>query len=437
MRSCSFEQLGTSKDTSITDKPIGRLGKRRWVEPWYLSYALLGCTMGGMFPILIPLLALKRFSSACHVGLIMAAFNLGGLMAPIWGSVADRYRIHRGLLTSGLIITAIALAALSFTNTFSFWLGLALIQGTGVFVAMTVGNLFIVENYPKSEWHERIGWLQTFNSGGQVSGMLLAAALSQIDLNSSLLIAASLIGLAVLPSCLTPKVSPQTAAYLPASLCRDRQCHWTQELSQLQFNHSKLIVLRHLNSVHNTPFEHFIEVWFLCVAGTSAIYTFYPIMMQEEYGMGQELLSLAFAVAMGLSVFIFAPAGHLAHRFGPMRVLRGFLGVRLMAFLSFFLLEVFYLGGSVQLILLSFSVVVLCWPFLIVSGTALTALLSPFGEGEGMGIFCAVLATACVTGSAVGGWLAAQWGYTATAGMAVVTEASGLILMHKISTNRL
>ena len=108
-----------------------------------------------------------------------------------------------------------------------------------------------------------------------------------------------------------------------------------------------------------------------------------------------------------------------------------------MAFLSFFLLEVFYLGGSVQLILLSFSVVVLCWPFLIVSGTALTALLSPFGEGKGMGIFCAVLATACVTGSTVGGWLAAQWGYTATAGMAVVTEASGLILMHKISPNRL
>ncbi len=177
MRSWSFRQLGTSKNTSITDKPTGRLGKRRWVEPWYLSYAILGCTMGGMFPILIPLIALKRFSSACHVGLIMAAFNLGGLMAPIWGSVADRYKIHREVLTSGLIITAIALAALSFTNTFSFWLGLALIQG-----------------------------------------------------------------------------------------------------------------------------EHFIEVWFLCVAGASAIYTFYPIMMQEVYGMGQELLSLTFAVAIGPSV---------------------------------------------------------------------------------------------------------------------------------------
>ena len=89
------------------NKPTGRLEKPRWVEPWYLSYAILGCTMGGMFPILIPLLALKRFSSACQVGLVMAAFNLGGLMAPIWDSIADRYGIHRGLLSSGLIITSI------------------------------------------------------------------------------------------------------------------------------------------------------------------------------------------------------------------------------------------------------------------------------------------------------------------------------------------
>jgi predicted MFS family arabinose efflux permease len=119
-----------------------------------------------------------------------------------------------------------------------------------------------------------------------------------------------------------------------------------------------------------------------------------------------------------------------------MRVLQSFLGLRLMAFISFFLLGVFPFEGSVQLILLSFSVVVLCWPFLVVSGTALTALLSPFGEGEGMGIFCAFLAMACVTGSALGGWIAVRWGYNAAPGMAVVTEALGLILMHKISQIR-
>jgi predicted MFS family arabinose efflux permease len=159
-------------------------------------------------------------------------------------------------------------------------------------------------------------------------------------------------------------------------------------------------------------------------------------MMQAIYGIGQELLSLTFAVAMGLSVFLYAQAGHLAHRFGPTRILRGFLGVRLMAFISFFFLVIFHFDGQVQLVLLSFCSIVLCWPFLLVSGTALTALLSPFGEGEGMGLFCAVLAAACVTGSALGGWLADQWGYNAAAGMAVITDALGLMLMYKIKPTR-
>ena len=341
-----MEKPGTTQSPSIIDKPTGRWEKQRWIEPWYLSYAILGCTMGGMFPILIPLLALKCFKSAWHVGLVMAAFNLGGLMAPIWGSVADRYGIHRGLLSSGLIMTAIALATLSYTSTFSFWLGLALIQGIGVFVAMTVGNLFIVEIHPRAEWNERIGWLHTFNSGGQVSGMLLAAALSQIDPSSSLLIAASLIALAVLPSCLTPKVSSQAACYRPAGLHQDRQCHWTRKSSLVPSNGSKLNILTHLNSNRDTRYEKFMGLWFLCVVGASAIYTLYPAMMREAYGIGQKTLSLAFALAMGL--------------------------------------------------------------------------------------FCAALAIACVVGSALGGWVAAQWGYNAVSGMAVVTEALGLILMQKI-----
>jgi predicted MFS family arabinose efflux permease len=140
---------------------------------------------------------------------------------------------------------------------------------------------------------------------------------------------------------------------------------------------------------------------------------------------------------MGLSVFLYIQAGHLAHRFGPARILRSFLGVRLMAFIIFFFLAVFHCDGKVQLILLSFSAIVLCWPFLLVSATALTALLSPFGEGEGMGLFCAVLAAAGVTGSALGGWLADQWGYNAVLCMAVISDALGLMLMYPIKPSRL
>jgi predicted MFS family arabinose efflux permease len=417
------------KNANLTNLPNIGAVKHRWVETWYLSYAILGCTMGGMFPILMPLLALKHFNSACHVGLLMAAFNLGGFIAPLWGKIADRYGIHRELLISSLIMTAITLTAFAFTNTFTVWLGLALIQGVSVFLAITLGNLFIVEIHPKIEWDQRIGWLQTFNSGGQVGGMLLAAALSRIDLSAGLLVAASLIALAVLPGFLTPRVSHEVIAYRPAVGSLNHHIQSNQNASYLQFSQVKLNISKHLHSVRHTPFVRIMEIWFLCVAGVSAIYTLYPVMMQEEFGVGRDRIALSFALAMGLSVFLYAQAGRLAHRFGPVRILKSFLGARLAALLLLFLLVMHVFGGAVHLILLTFVLVVLCWPFIVVSATALTADATPFDEGEGMGIFCAVLSSACLSGSALGGWLATQWGYQATVAMAVSTEALALLLI--------
>ena len=69
---------------------------RRWVEPWYLTYALQGAVIAGLLPILLPLAA-SHAGNAASIGLVMAGLSLGGLTAPLWGSLADRYRLHRWL----------------------------------------------------------------------------------------------------------------------------------------------------------------------------------------------------------------------------------------------------------------------------------------------------------------------------------------------------
>ena len=76
---------------------------RRWVEPWYLAYGLLGVTVAGVVPILVPL-TVSRAQNAGEVGLVMAAVSLGGLTAPVWGTLADRHRLHRSLLAGGLLM---------------------------------------------------------------------------------------------------------------------------------------------------------------------------------------------------------------------------------------------------------------------------------------------------------------------------------------------
>jgi predicted MFS family arabinose efflux permease len=110
-------------------------------------------------------------------------------------------------------------------------------------------------------------------------------------------------------------------------------------------------------------------------------------------------------------------------------VLRIALAVRLLAFLGLLILGFTRYGGRGYLALLAFLFVVLAWSLLSVSGTALTAELSPVGEGEGMGLFNAATAVAGVIGVAVGGWIAGRWGYGPALGLAVLGVGCGLILV--------
>jgi len=146
----------------------------------------------------------------------MAAVSLGGLSGPLWGGLADRYRLHRWLLAGGLLVTALGLALLPFTSGVPAWAGLALLESIGTAAAATVANLFVVELHPQSEWDRRIGWLQTFYGGGQVAGLLAAGVLSSVGFRAGLLTAAGLVALAVVPGWLT--------TYTPPGPLRPRPC---------------------------------------------------------------------------------------------------------------------------------------------------------------------------------------------------------------------
>ena len=129
--------------------------------------------------MLLPL-AVHRSRGAAYVGWVIAAYNLGGLTAPLWGILADRYRLHRYLVVGGGVIAAAGLAAFPLIPVAAAWPALALLQGMGASGAATIANLFVVEAHPQEEWEARIGWLQTCYGGGQVCGLFVAAALTQM-----------------------------------------------------------------------------------------------------------------------------------------------------------------------------------------------------------------------------------------------------------------
>jgi DHA1 family tetracycline resistance protein-like MFS transporter len=413
---------------SDSDEKSARTYSRwqRWVEPWYLVYALLGATAAGLIPVLLPL-TISRTGSAIHIGLVMAALRLGGLTAPLWGGLADRSRLHRWLLAGGLLVITVSLIAFSLTRAPAAWLGLALLQGIGAAGAATVANLFVVEAHPKAEWDERIGWLQTFYGGGQVGGLLLAGALAHAHLRIGLLVAAGLSALALLLGWLTTQTPPGPLTPRPVLLHPARHCEWALGSPQRVFHHLTPKTLRRLAPALRSPFGLFLTVWLLALAGSAAVFSLYPLLMQQVFGIAPRLSSSAFAVAAGLGLLLYSPAGRWSERFGLVQVLQTALGVRLLAFLSLLGLGLMHIGGQ-GLALLSVTFVVLTWSLLSVSGTALTVRLSPVGEGAGMGIFNAANAVAGVIGATLGGWVVGRWGYNAASGLAVVGVVLGLAL---------
>ncbi len=398
-----------------------------WVEPWYLAYALLGATVAGLIPILLPLVV-SRTGSAAYVGLLMAAFNLGGLTAPLWGGLADRYRMHRWLLAGGLLAIALGLAAFPAVADQSVWLGLALLQGIGAAAAGTVANLFVVEAHPRVEWDSRIGWLQTFYGGGQVAGLLLAGVLGQTHPALGLWLAAGLTAAALLPAWFKTRARPLAPAPRPAVLQPARHVGWPPVSPPLLYHHLNLRAVRRVGRVARSPFGLFLLAWLLSFGGAAAVFSLYPVLMQQGFGIGSGISAAAFAVAAGLGLALYAPAGRWSDRAGPTRVLQTALGVRLLAFVSLLALGPVPFAPRGGLALLAFIFVVLAWSLLSISSTAIAARLSPLGEGEGLGLFNSATALAGVIGSVLGGWVASVWGYNGASIVAAVGVALGLVL---------
>jgi MFS family permease len=399
----------------------------RWVEPWYVAYALLGMTATGVLPIVVPL-AISRLGSAADVGLVMAAISLGGLTAPLWGGLADRYRLHRWFLAGGFVVTAVGIALFPFTTTRAAWLGLALLQGLGVAGATTVANLFVVESHPEAEWDERIAWLHTLYDGGYVGGLLLAAWLSQTDLRLSLPVMAGGTVMAAGLGWWTTQTPPAPLLPRPTLLHPAQHEEWTLGSPQRLYHHLGWQEVRWLGTVLRTPFCLFLTAWLVSVTGSSAFFALYPVLMQEVFDIAVWRSSLAFAFAVGLRLLLYVSAGHWSEAYGPERVLRAALGVRLLAFLTLLGLGAVSVSNQSNLALVGLPLIVLPWSLLSVSSIALTAHLSPVGEGTGMGMLNATSAIAGLIGAILGGWLAAHWGYHAVLGVAATGLALGLAL---------
>jgi MFS family permease len=412
----------------------------RWVSVWFLAYALLGAVSSGLLPILLPLMIVALTNHLSWVAYVMGGFNLGLLTSPLWGILADRKQLHRPIFFGGFLVLSLALAVMPFLPGIFTWSGLSLLAGAGTSAVATMASLFIVEFDPQNEWEPRLGWLQTFNGGGQVGGLLLAGIFVS-NFKAGLICSA----LALIPAIWLGAKGLPTAAkhYGWAADVGDHMRHdldWRflanfgrPELlggGLLRFSHHlSLRGARRLGDVLHTRFGRFLLSWFAVAFGVAAFFAYFPVAMQKAYSVAPALTSSVYAMAAAIALVLYSVGGQLSGRFGAGRVYRWSLMLRFWGF--GLLLLVFFLPVPKTLTALAgFVLIVIAWPLQSISGTTLTARLTPVSQGAAMGLFNASGAVATVVGTFLGGPLVQFIGYPSLSAMALLGILIGWLMGH-------
>jgi hypothetical protein len=119
-----------------------------------------------------------------------------------------------------------------------------------------------------------------------------------------------------------------------------------------------------------SPFTLFLLCWFLAFSGSWGFFSLYPVIMHRVYGVEPWLSASASAVAHGLGILLYVPAGVWSERRGAGHILTSALSLRWMAFLGLLALTFVSLPGLPWIALLCVGIVMLSWSLLSVSGTS-------------------------------------------------------------------
>lgn len=404
---------------------------RRYIRPWYLAYLLLGMVTSGLLPVLLPLAAEALFRNLAAVAYVMGAYNFGLLTSPLWGLLAERLKAYHALFLGSFLLTTAGILALLPLIGLLPWLAAAFALGAGSGGAATLATLFVLDFSARSEWEPRIGWLQTFNATGQVAGLMLAAAFTGGDIAPALWVCVALLLLALALGGIGLPGSPHLrtdGAQHPHRVLDIRALASFPKLIlpsgiDLHFYHLNLHGLRRLPETLGTPFGRFLLSWFAFAFAVAAFFSYFPLMLAEGYGIAARASSLIYAVTAALGIGLYVLTSHLMARYGPRRIYRAGLLLRLFGF-GLLLAPFLFRDGRSLLGAVGFASIVIAWPLLSVSGTELGASLTPFSEGAAVGLLNAALALATAVGIVVSGPLVDRWGYvtipaTALAGLAV------------------
>jgi MFS transporter, DHA1 family, tetracycline resistance protein len=427
-----------STPNPISKTPVIPTGNvLRWIEPWYVAYAILGALASGAAVILIPLMVVENGGTAIQIGMAIAAQNCGAFSAPLWGWICDRSKAYRFVFFGGFLLIAAGFISFALINRRSVWIVGSFLIGFGTAASNTVASLFIVEFTPEKEWSQRISWLQTFNAIGSVLGMAGAGLLHPelgMLLAAVLVIPALLAGGVGLPVVGGAFHRPDISRGKLALLARRIEPLTGSVVSRLHALHLSDFN-KPLRAAFSTSFGIFLSGWFFFSFGVSSFSSLYPVLMMKSFGMAVTWSSLLMSIATAVSIALYNVAGRLTTRRGPASILSIGIAVRAITLVGLGLVGLSHLRSPLLPAILLFGLFQGIWPLLSVASNDLSAALAPFGEGIAMGLFSAAAAIASAGGAIAGGAIADRFGYPSVSLFAAAGTAISFACIFRLTTS--
>jgi DHA1 family tetracycline resistance protein-like MFS transporter len=430
--------MESSTPNPINKSPVIPTGNvLRWIEPWYVAYAILGALASGAAVILIPLMVVERGGTPIQIGVAIAAQNCGAFSAPLWGWICDRSKAYRFVFFGGFLLIAAGFTGFALIDSRVIWIIGSFLIGFGTAASNTVASLFIVEFTPEKEWSQRISWLQTFNAIGAVLGMAGAGLLHPelgMLLAAALALPALLIGGVGLPVVSGPLHVPNINREKLALLARRIEPLTGSVVSHLHALHLSDFN-KPLRAVCSSTFGIFLTGWFFFSFGVSSFSSLYPVLMTKSFGMPVKWSCLLMSIATALSIGLYNVAGRLTARGGPASILSIGIAVRAITLVGLGLLGFTHLHSPILPAIVLFGLFQGIWPLLSVSSNDLSAALAPCGEGVAMGLFSAAAAIASAGGAITGGAIADRFGYPSVCLFAAAGTAISFACIFHLTTS--
>lgn len=411
----------------------------RWIAPWMGSYGLVGMLLLGVGPILIPVTVdahVGGHQAAAAVGLVVAAFYVGGLFAPVVGSYADRTGRQRLLYLACFPVMGAAVLTFALVDGTWWWVVAALVMGGTGAAAGTLAGMFVVEPNPQSEWDVRISWFRLVYGAGQVLGLVIAAvAATRAEIGwlvtGVLVLVGCVLGPLRLPK-LGPVRAPAHAEPSPVSTGRGVGVGgWAV--------HRHRSPITALKAGLGGGFGLMLVVWFLTMTGVQTFFNVVPLVMRDAFGVDATISSLEFLAGAVIGTLVYPACGRLAARRGPGTVFVMGQTAMVLAFGAMTVMSLTGWAGGSAVGSAALVLAAAAYSFLVVAATMLLAGLSPAGQGAAMGLLNALIAAGAVIGAVVPSFVAQRFGYDSlpmvAAGVLVVAAGLFLPLLRRLRTH--